>query len=210
MILQEEFKQSGDKDLLSDENTKIYKINLEDLFDLNDMPLELISIYISEKGDELFFIIDGDKMEINELCDTWDDRIRIFTIINGNNPVIQKLKYNIIQLIIYSNGTPDKNREGNLLISRKIIIKGDMENKNQISIDDDEAIELPFHMIPADAFSPDEEQVNLLKKLLPKDDTILTLLKAKHKKVNRKEHEGIFDKSFENQDFEKIKEWLES
>ena len=117
MILQEEFKQSGYKDLLSEENTKIYKINLEDLFDLNDMPLELISIYISEKGDELFFIIDGDKMEINELCDTWDDRIRIFTIINGNNPVIQKLKYNIIQLIIYSNGTPDKNREGNLLIA---------------------------------------------------------------------------------------------
>ena len=63
MILQEEFKQSGYKDLLSEENTKIYKINLEDLFDLNDMPLELISIYISEKGDELFFIIDGDKME---------------------------------------------------------------------------------------------------------------------------------------------------
>ena len=210
MILQEEFKQSGYKDLLSEENTKIYKINLEDLFDLNDMPLELISIYISEKGDELFFIIDGDKMEINELCDTWDDRIRIFTIINGNNPVIQKLKYNIIQLIIYSNGTPDKNREGNLLISRKIIIKGDMENKNQISIDDDEAIELPFHMIPANSFSPDEEQVNALRQLLPEDDSIFTLLKKKRNKAKRKEHEGILDKSFEIQNFEKIKEWLES
>ena len=87
--------QNGYKKLLSGENANIYQINLEDFFDLNDIPSELIEIYISEKQDELFFIIDGDGMEINELCDTWDDRIRVFTIINGKNTIIQKLKYYI-------------------------------------------------------------------------------------------------------------------
>ena len=149
MILQEEFMQNGYKKLLSGENANIYQINLEDFFDLNDIPSELIEIYISEKQDELFFIIDGDGMEINELCDTWDDRIRVFTIINGKNTIIQKLKYNIVQLIIYSDDIPDKNREGNLYISRKIILKGNMDDRNRILLDDDESIELPFHMIPA-------------------------------------------------------------
>ena len=202
--------QNGYKKLLSGENANIYQINLEDFFDLNDIPSELIEIYISEKQDELFFIIDGDGMEINELCDTWDDRIRVFTIINGKNTIIQKLKYNIVQLIIYSDDIPDKNREGNLYISRKIILKGNMDDRNRILLDDDESIELPFHMIPANSFSPDEEQVNALRQLLPEDDSIFTLLKKKRNKAKRKEHEGILYKSFEIKNFETIKGWLES
>ena len=38
---------------------------------------------------------------------------------------------------------------------------------------------------------------------------LLELLEKKRKKVNRKEKEGVLDKSFEVQDYEKIKEWLE-
>lgn len=210
VILQEEFMQNGYKNLLIGENAYIYQINLEDLFDLNQMPTELLGIFISEKRDELFFLLNGDSMEINNLCDTWDDRIRVFTIVNGKNTVIQDLKYNIVQLIIYSNGTPDKNREGNLLISRKIILKGNVDEKDRIFIGDDEVIELPFHMISSDAFSPDEGQINTLKQLLPKEEGVLSILKKKQKKVNKKEREGILDKSFEIQDFEKIKEWLET
>lgn len=62
-------------------------------------------------------------MEINYLCDSWDDRIRVFTIINRNSKAIHKLMYNIVQLIVYSGNTPDKSREGNLLISRKSLLK---------------------------------------------------------------------------------------
>lgn len=148
-------------------------------------------------------------MEIDSLCDRWDDRIRVFTIINGKSKAIHKLMYNIVQLIVYSGDAPDKSREGNLMISRKIIIKGDMTVKNQIVIDDDEAIELPFHMIPADAFVPDEEQMKQLRRLLPEDENILTVLEMKQKKVNKKEKDGVWDKSFEVHDYEKIKEWLE-
>ena len=209
MILQEEFKKSGYKDILVGDTASEYEIDLEDIFELNHKPEELLSIFISEQRDELFFLLDGDLEEIDSLCDCWDDRIRVFTIINGKSKALHKLKYNIVQLIVYSGDTPDKSREGNLLISRKIIIKGDMADKEQIVIDDDEVIELPFHMIPVDAFAPDEEQMKQLSQLLPENEDLLELLEKKRKKVNRKEKEGVLDKSFEVQDYEKIKEWLE-
>ena len=153
MILQDEFKKSGYKDLLVGDIASAYEIELEDIFDLNQKPEELLSIFISEQRDDLFFLLNGDLVEIDSLCDNWDDRIRVFTIINGKTKAFQKLKYNIVQLIVCSGDTPDKSKEGNLLISRKIIIKGDMTDKNQIVIDDEEVIELPFHMIPTDTFA---------------------------------------------------------
>lgn len=162
MILQEEFKKSGYKDILVGDIASEYEINLEDIFDLEQKPEELLCIFISEMRDDLFFLLDGDLMEIDSLCDRWDDRIRVFMIINGKSEEIHKLKYNIVQFIVYSREIPDKSREGNLLISRKILIKGDMTDKNQIIIVDDEVIELPFHMIPTDAFAPDVEQMKRL------------------------------------------------
>ena len=210
MILQDEFKSNGYLNLLDSANIIDDEINLEDLFDIDDKPVELLGIYISQNRDELFFVLDGNIMDINELCDTWDGRIRVFAIINGKNSDIHRLKYNIVQLIICSDDNPDKNREGNLLVSRKIILKGNMSDRNKIILDDDEAIELPFHMIPIKDFLPDEEQIGLLRRLLPEDESVFSLLKRQHKKAKRKEHEGIIDKSFSVQDFEKIKEWLET
>lgn len=147
MILQEGFKKSGYKDILIGDIACEYEINLEDIFDLDQKPEALLSIFISAQRDELFFLLDGDSAKIDSLCDYWDDRIRVFTIINGKSKAIHKLKYNIVQLIVYSEGIPDRSRESNLLISRKIIIKGDMTDKDRIVIDDDEAIELPFHKL---------------------------------------------------------------
>ena len=208
MVLQEEFKKSGYKDLLVGDNASEYEIDLEDIFDQNQKPEELLSIFISDQKDELFFLLDGTLMEIDSLCDCWDDRIRVFIIINGKSKEIHKLKYNIVLLIVCSGNTPDKSREGNLLISRKIIIKGDMTDKDQIVIDDDEVIELPFHMIPTAAFAPDKEQMKRLSQLLPEEGNLLTLMEKQQKKVNRKEKDGVLDKSFKKQDYEKIKEWL--
>ena len=94
------------------------------------------------------------------------------------------------------------------MISRKIIIKGDMSDRDQIVIDDDEVIELPFHMIPTDAFASDVKLMQRLSQLLPEDEELLVLMEKQQKKVNRKEKEGVLDKSFKVQDYEKIKEWL--
>lgn len=209
MILQEEFRKNGYKDILVEDSASEFEIDLEDIFDLKQKPEELLSIFISEQRDELFFLLNGDLKEINALCNEWDDRIRVFTIINGRSEAIHKLKYNIVQSIVYSGDSPDKSREGNLLISRKIIIKGDMSDKEKILIDDKEAIELPFHMIPVDAFALDEEQIRQLRQLLPEDEGLLILLEKKQKKVTKREKEGVWDKSFAVQDYEKIKEWLE-
>ena len=208
MILQEEFKTNGYKDLLVGDTASKYEINLEDIFDLDQKPKELLSIFISEQRDELFFLLNGDLAEIDSLCDVWDDRIRVFTIINGKSEAIHKLKYNIVQLIVYSEGIPDRSPEGNLLISRKIIIKGDMTDKDRIVIDDDEVIELPFHMIPTDAFAPDVEQMKRLGQLLPEDEGLLALMEKKRKKVNRNKKEGVLDKSFGEPDYEMSKGWL--
>ena len=208
MILQEEFKKNGYKNLLIGDIASEYEINLEDVFDLEQKPEALLSIFISDQKDELFFLLDGDLEKIDSLCDYWDDRIRVFMIINGKSKAIHKLKYNIVQLIVYSEETPDRSREGNLLISRKIIIKGDMTEKDRIVIDDEEVIELPFHMIPADAFAPDAEQMKQLSQLLPEDEELLAIMENKRKRVNRNKKEGVLDKSFGEQDFEKIKEWL--
>jgi len=208
MILQEEFKKNGYKNLLIGDIASEYEINLEDVFDLEQKPEALLSIFISDQKDELFFLLDGDLEKIDSLCDYWDDRIRVFTIMNGKSKAIHKLKYNIVQLIVYSEGTPDRSRESNLLISRKIIIKGDMTDKDRIVIDDDEVIELPFHMIPTDAFAPDAEQMKQLSQLLPEDEELLAIMENKRKRVNRNKKEGVLDKSFGEQDFEKIKEWL--
>ena len=208
MILQEEFKKNGYKDILVGDIASEYEINLEDVFDIEQKPESLLSIFISDQKDELFFLLDGDLEKIDSLCDYWDGRIRVFMIINGKSKTIHKLKYNIVQLIVYSEGTPDRSRESNLLISRKIIIKGDMTDKDRIVIDDEEVIELPFHMIPADAFAPDAEQMKQLSQLLPEDEELLAIMENKRKRVNRNKKEGVLDKSFGEQDFEKIKEWL--
>lgn len=189
MILQEEFRKNGYTDILKGDVASEYGINLEDIFDLDEKPEELLGIFISEQKDDLFFLLDGDSMEINSLCDGWDNRIRVFAIINKKASVIQKLRYNIVQLIVYSGDTPDKNREGNLSISRKIIIKGDMTDRNQIIIGDDEVIELPFHMISSASFAPDEKKMERLEQLLPENEKLLTLMKRKNIKVQKKERE---------------------
>lgn len=95
MILQEEFKKSGYKDILVGDTASEYEIDLEDIFELNHKPEELLSIFISEQRDELFFLLDGDLEEIDSLCDCWDDRIRVFTIINGKSKALHKLKYKL-------------------------------------------------------------------------------------------------------------------
>lgn len=45
MILQDEFKKSGYTDILIENTATEYGINLEDIFDLNKKPEELISIF---------------------------------------------------------------------------------------------------------------------------------------------------------------------
>lgn len=210
LILQEAFRKNGYIDLLPlGAASSEFGIDLDDIFDSDKQPEELCGLYISNQRDDLFFLLYGDSEKISSICDQWDDRIRVFTLINGKAEPVRKLKYNIVQLLIYSGETPDRSREANLQISRKIIIKGEKTAGGGIIIDDEEAIELPFHMIPADAFAPDEAQMTRLRQLLPEDEKVLKVLKKPPKKVYGKEKDGVLDKSFATKDYETIRGWLE-
>lgn len=161
IILQDEFKKQGYMDLLMVEDALEYGIDLSELFDADKRPIELLGLFISKQKDDLFFVLNGDivlkendEKPMDTLCDVWDNRIRVFTIINGKSETIRKLKYNIVLLIVYSSDRPDKSQEGNLMITRKIFIRGDMAVKDQIEIADEEVIDLPFHIIPSDEFIP--------------------------------------------------------
>lgn len=55
MILQEEFRKNGYKDILTGGIALEYGIKLEDIYDAEQKPEELLNIFISDPGDELFF-----------------------------------------------------------------------------------------------------------------------------------------------------------
>lgn len=209
MILQDEFKDHGYTNILKIGDSSEYGFSLADLYEPKKTPGELLGIFISEARDDLFFLLDGDCMDINQLCRKWDNRIRIFTLTNGNSQAVEKFKYNIVQLIVYSGGKPDKSSECNLMISRKIIIEGDLSDRNSIGIADDEAIELPFRMVSADAFEPDPEKKENLEQLLPGNKDLRDLLTAELKKVKRKGGARTQNKTLDTEDYNKIKEWLE-
>ena len=209
MILQDEFKKHGYTDLLKVSTLSEYGFDLADLYPPEKRPVELLGIFISEERDDLFFLLNGDCMEISRLCQEWDDRIRVFTIINGRSEVVEKFKYNIVQLIVYSGEEPDKSNECNLMMSRKIIIEGNRSNGEFIEIADDEAIELPFRMIQSIALPEDTERKYKLQQLLPKNKELLKFMTQSPKIVKRKEGASTQNKSLDSEDFRKIKEWLE-
>jgi len=109
-------------------------------------------------------------------------------------------------LIICSKAVQDKKIEGNLNISRKLIIKGHNNNSN-IIIDDNEEIELPFYMIKPGEFNANEELINELDQLMPKDKKVLDILKEDHRKKISDEN-GQKNRYFETNDFNLIEEWL--
>ena len=216
MILQDAFQDNGYTDLLAvyeyskrEELAQEYGFHLEDFFDSEkEPPKELLGIFISKQRDDLFFLLEGDT-DINKLCHDWDNRIRVFTMMNGRSKAVQKLRYNIVQLIVYCGEKPDRTIESNLLMSRKIIIRRNADNKERIEISDDEAVELPFRMIPANAFAPDQEQTQRLHQLIPEDGELLTIMKTPHERVNRRRSMKEQPKYYSALDFDKIKEWLE-
>ena len=209
MILQEEFIKHGYTDLLRVCDLSEYGFDLADLYPPEEKHEELLSLFISEARDDIFFLLDGNNMEILPLCRKWDDRIRVFTIANGRSNAVEKFKYNIVQLIVYSGEEPDKSSECNLMMSRKIIIEGDLTDRERVRIADDEAIELPFRMISADAFIPDPEKKAHLEQLIPNNESLLKLLTADLKKAKRKEGASTQKKTLDADNYNKIREWLE-
>lgn len=216
LVLQDAFRESGYTDLLagfdlskSEAIASEYGFHPEDFFESDQKPDALLGLFISKERDDLFLLLDGDSMAVSDLCDEWDKRIRVFTVMNRRSKAVEKLQYNIVQLVVYSGEKDYRTIESKLLMSRKIIIRGNLDNKERIEISDDKAVELPFRMIPANAFAPDQEQTQRLHQLIPEDGELLTIMKTPHERVNRRRSMKEQPKYYSALDFDKIKEWLE-
>ena len=93
-------------------------------------------------------------------------------------------------------------------ISRKIILKGDLTDPNQIVLKKN-VIELPFYMFESIEFEPNTEKTKRLSKLLPSNKKLFSLMTQERDKPSRGRGE-VRNKIFNEGDFNKIKEWLEN
>ena len=119
--------------------------SLELKFFLEDeqIPDELLQIYLSAHEDELFFIFSNASSKIDrvDFCKRWDAKIMAFInfgILKGKDKkdIIDKLRYDIVQILLYPEGEKDLNDfliEKSTSVTRKIILKvnesGDILNK---------------------------------------------------------------------------------
>ena len=209
MILQEVFKKYGYEDILALSDNSKCKLDVRSIVDPDQDSNELIGVYLSRKKDELFFLLDGNAMNINELCDKWDDLIRVFSIINGRNEAYYKIKYNIVQLIVTSDYSLKNERETDLSITRKLFLNGDMSDREHIVLDDEQLVELPFYNISSKTLKQNKVLLSQLNKLLPDDDKVSRVIRMPHEKQQNRIKDEVATKSYNEDDFNIITGWLE-
>lgn len=209
MLLQEIFSQREYRNIIKDINDFNEDFNIEYFYDDDKIPEELLGMYISPYWDELFLILNGGGQNINDLCEKWDKKISTFMIFGSyNKDIIKKIKYNVVQIVLYEKDIEDKSQEGSLKISRKILLPCAIDGNGQVSIDDEEALELPFVLISPNETAQKAEVITELLTLMPKEGTSMEFIKTPRKKERRKVGEdGRLVKSFSDE-FEQIKEWL--
>lgn len=201
-------------------NQKEIVIELEFFWDEESKPVELREIYISTNEDELFIILQPEiQDDIVDFCKKWDTKILKFLNFgnytdgyNRNN--INKLRYNIVQIILvgndkkneigkeYKNIPSDVSIEKSTSVSRKVFIECGDEDE----IDEDNMIVLPFWYEKFTNATQENELEKKLLEILPARKE-LSILYEKHEKVDgRKKGETQF--SFTEDEFNEVKRWL--
>lgn len=211
MFLQDIFLAKGYQNIVDDKSAYAENFDMEYLYDDDMVPKELLGVYISKHGDEMFLLLNSAGQDINELCNKWDKKISTFMIFGSNKKsIINKLKYNVVQIILSEDDIIDRTQEGSLNVSRKIIIPCIFDNTGRIVINDEAALELPFVLIKATEEVQRNDIFAELSKLLPKEDSDMEFLKIPRGRKNKiLGQDGVLVKSFPDE-FEQIKEWLTS
>lgn len=213
MSLQELFDRYGYLNITHKDEALAYKLFVELFYDDGKIPKELKYLYISKTCDELFVVLDGRNKDINELCKIWDQKISIFIAFGSEEEsVTQKLKYNVIQIILCNDAIDDRSEEGSLNVSRKILLPCIIDNVGNIIISDAEVVEIPFYIVHVGDFEVNLNVMNDLMTYIPDSNTTdLDFLNKPMKKVNRNKNSGSkISKSFTEEQFKKVKEWLDS
>lgn len=221
MTWQECFEKCGYITLINEkDNHRV--LNIEEFNDDNGVPDILRQVYLSNKKDELFLILQpAPNTDISLLCAEWDNRIMAF-INFGSLPMegnrkdghraIASLKYNITQILLYSNTKGDTkllmnkpssfSEEKSVKVSRKIFIG---INSDDILPNDNEIL-LPFWFgeLEKAKISIDKEKV--LTDLITED---IKCLLEKHERLDHRGKNTSKDKKyFTDEEFETVKEWL--
>lgn len=212
MILQKLFSEHGYCDITEKENALTYKLLVGLFYEDEQIPKELKYLYMSKTCDELFIVLDGRNQNLRRLCEKWDQKISIFIVFGSDKEdVTQKLKYNVIQMILCEDSIDDRSEEGSLNVSRKILLPCTFKDGGDIEIPDTEAVEIPFNIVSVGDFKVNSKAMNNLKSYIPDSSTEdLDFLNKPIKKVERNKNSNKVPKSFTEDQFKKIKEWLDT
>lgn len=213
MILWKLFEDYGYYNIINQADALSYKLSVGIFYDDGQIPKELKYLYISRTCDELFLILDGRNQNIKELCKKWDQKISIFIAFGSEEQnITERIKYNVIQIILCEDNIDDRSEEGSLNISRKILLPYMTTEEGDIIIPDTEIVEIPFYIVPAGDFKVNQQILNALKAHIPDssaDD--LVFLEKPLKKVSRKKgNDNKIAKSLSEDQYIKIKGWLNS
>lgn len=182
---------------------------VEIFYDEDDFPEELKGIYMSKERDELFFIFDYLTYSVKEKCMFWDRKISSFVSFGSEDRnLLDKMKYNITQVILNYDNTYDSELESSLTISRKVFVPCEKKHNGEYHIDENSVLMLPFVPINQKSYIADSKLLFSLESCLP-NDRELDFLSSPVKKVQKIVIENVIKKSYNETQFEAIKGWLE-
>ncbi len=205
------FEKYKYKSLISEDKNENEKILMEMFYEDGKKPDELQQVYLSEKEDELFIILQMEPdMDAKKLSDKWDAKILAFINFGEDygtdHAWIEKIKYNITQIILHREKLQNKDLEKSVDISRKIFLKCDENGE----LEENEKVRLPFLYDEFETMEIKLDQDDELMKILP-DKKTLSFLYEKRKKIDgcsvKTKEERL---SYTDEELELVKGWMMS
>lgn len=211
MKWQQCFEKYKYKSLISESNNENEKTLMEMFFEEGEKPDELQQVYLSEKEDELFIILRMEPdIDAKQLSDKWD--AKILAVINFgegcgiSHTWLEKMKYNITQIILYGKKLRNKNLEKSIDISRKIFLKCDKNDE----LEETEKVRLPFLYDEFETMEIKLNQREEIIELLPDKDEF-PFLYEEHKKIDGRSVKTQDERlSYTDQELELVKGWIMS
>lgn len=205
------FEKYKYKSLISEDKNENEKILMEMFYEDGKKPDELQQVYLSEKEDELFIILQMEPdMDAKKLSDKWDAKILAFINFGEDygtdHAWIEKIKYNITQVILHREKLQNKDLEKSVDISRKIFLKCDENGE----LEENEKVRLPFLYDEFETMEIKLDQDDELMKILP-DKKTLSFLYEKRKKIDGRSVKTKEERlSYTDEELELVKGWMMS
>ena len=205
------FEKYKYKSLISEDKNENEKILMEMFYEDGKKPDELQQVYLSEKEDELFIILQMEPdMDAKKLSDKWDAKILAFINFGEDygtdHAWIEKIKYNITQIILHREKLQNKDLEKSVDISRKIFLKCDENGE----LEENEKVRLPFLYDEFETMEIKLDQDDELMKILP-DKKTLSFLYEKRKKIDGRSVKTKEERlSYTDEELEHVKGWMMS